>query len=130
MSGGFRILEDHNASHQWVAGKMQICVSADVTGIVLTCGCLAYRHFEPRTLWQQDILAPVLENTLTLVPNVWIVWTLDTLRHFSTSAWTLRHYSRMLLRQCASAPALVAEWVMPLAAVQAGQGSFPVRVEA
>ena len=27
-------------------------------------------------------------------------------------------------------PALVAEWVMPLAAVQAGQGSFPVWVEA
>jgi len=27
-------------------------------------------------------------------------------------------------------PALVAEWAMPLAAVQAGQGSFPVRVEA
>jgi len=29
-----------------------------------------------------------------------------------------------------SKPALVAEWTMPLAAVQAGQGSFPVRVEA
>ena len=27
-------------------------------------------------------------------------------------------------------PALVAEWAMPLAAVQAGQGSFPVRAEA
>jgi len=27
-------------------------------------------------------------------------------------------------------PAIVAEWAMPLAAVQAGQGSFPVRVEA
>jgi len=27
-------------------------------------------------------------------------------------------------------PALVAEWVMPLAAVHAGQGSLPIRVEA
>ena len=27
-------------------------------------------------------------------------------------------------------PALVAEWAMPLATVHAGQGSFPVRVEA
>jgi len=27
-------------------------------------------------------------------------------------------------------PALVAEWVKPLAAVHAGQGSLPVRVEA
>ena len=27
-------------------------------------------------------------------------------------------------------PALVAEWAMPLAAVHAGQGSLPVRVEA
>jgi len=27
-------------------------------------------------------------------------------------------------------PSLLAEWAMPLAVVQAGQGSFPVRVEA
>ena len=31
---------------------------------------------------------------------------------------------------CCHRPALVAEWAMPLAAVHAGQGSLPVRVEA
>jgi len=48
--------------------------------------------------------------------------------------YTAHHHTDMY-KKCGkveqlSGPALVAEWVKPLAAVHTGQGSLPVRVEA
>jgi len=41
-----------------------------------------------------------------------------------------KHGAKKLSHQKKIQPALVANWAMPLAAVHAGQGSLPVRVEA
>jgi len=95
-------------------------------GLVERCVCIQLVHVQYNTI---QIFSLCMTNAYNTVKE-----NKENEQCSSTHHKNHKNHTSIYSLYCAArargGPALVAEWAMPLAAVQAGQGSFPVRVEA